>query len=125
MRPAPLPLALALALLLAGPAVSAAAPAQLTLALPGDAEIRTVAYDCDGGAAMQVTYINAAPNFLAVIPVGDGTQIFAAVLSASGAKYAAGNFVWWTKGPDADWYDLTQGEDAAPAFSCHEHNETP
>ncbi len=123
MRPAPIPLALAA--LLAGPAAAAAAPAQLSLAIPGDAEIRTVAYDCDGAPGIEVTYINAAPNFLAVIPVGEESHIFTTVLSASGAKYASGSLVWWTKGPDADWYDLTQGEDAAPEFSCHEHNETP
>ncbi len=116
---------LATAGLLSGPALAAETAAQVELSIGGDAEIKTVTYDCEGIPSFAVQYINAAPNFLAIIPVQDETYIFTTVLSASGARYASGNFVWWTKGPNADWYDLTQGEDAPPVFSCSEHNQTP
>ena len=116
---------LAATALLSGPVLAAETAAQVELAIGGGAEIRTVTYDCEGIPSFDVQYINAAPNFLAVIPVQEQTYIFTTVLSASGARYVAGNFVWWTKGPNADWYDLTQGEDAPPVFSCAEHNQTP
>ena len=47
------------------------------------------------------------------------------MISASGARYAAANYVWWTRGPDAELYDLTLGEDSAPILTCAEHIQTP
>lgn len=117
--------ALATLPLLASPVAAAETSAQINLMIPGDAEVKTVTYDCEGIPSFDVQYVNAAPNFLAIIPVQEQTYIFTTVLSASGARYASGNFVWWTKGPNADWYDLTKGEDAPPDFSCTEHNQTP
>lgn len=117
--------ALAATTLLSAPAAAAETAAQVELAIGGNAEIKTVTYDCEGIPSFDVQYINAAPNFLAIIPVQEETYIFTTVLSASGARYASGNFVWWTKGPNADWYDLSKGEDAPPDFTCTEHNQTP
>jgi membrane-bound inhibitor of C-type lysozyme len=116
---------LATAGLLSGPALAAETAAHVELSIGGNAETRTVTYDCEGISSFDVQYINAAPNFLAIIPVQEETYIFTAVLAASGVRYVAGNFVWWTKGSDADWYDLTKGDDAPPDFSCSEHNQTP
>jgi len=112
---------------------SIAAPAMaqssffLGLDIAGDAERRIVRYDCGEapGESFDVQFINAAPNFLAFVPVAGETFLFASVISASGARYAAANYVWWTKGPDAELYDLTLGEDAAPILSCAEHIQTP
>lgn len=99
----------------------------LGLDIAGDAERRIIRYDCGEapGESFDVQYINAAPNFLAFVPVSGETYLFASVISASGARYAAANYVWWTKGPDAELYDLTLGEDAAPILSCAEHIQTP
>jgi membrane-bound inhibitor of C-type lysozyme len=107
------------------PALAAETSFQLGLAIKGNAEFKTVTYDCEGIPSFDVEYINAAPNFLAVIPVQAVTYVFTAVTAASGVKYVAGNFVWWTKGTDAEWYDVTQGDDAPPAFKCSEHIQTP
>lgn len=99
---------------------------QLGLSIKGDAGRTIVNYDCEGGPSpLQVEYINAAPNFLALVPVEGETYVFAAVIAASGVRYVAANYVWWTKGTDAEWYDLTQGEDAPPVFACSENIQTP
>lgn len=93
----------------------------------GDFERRTVLYDCSDGEPFDVIYLNAAPNFLALVPIADepAFRVFAAVESASGARYAAGHFIWWTKGAEASLYDTTLGEDAAAILTCAEMNNTP
>ena len=108
-----------------------AAPAQaqtsfmLGLSISGDAERKLVRYDCEGAESFDVEYINAAPNFLAFVPYDGQTYLMTSVLAASGARYAAANYVWWSKGTDAELYDITQGDDAAPILSCSEHIQTP
>jgi membrane-bound inhibitor of C-type lysozyme len=42
-----------------------------------------------------VEYLNGAGNSLAVVPVGGNSMIFANVVSGSGARYAAGQYIWW------------------------------
>lgn len=122
--------AIAATLMLSGaaaaqPVVSARSAIEITLAAESPAEKNVVDYECEGLEPFRVEYINAAPNFLAIVPVNDETLIFSAVLSASGARYAAANWVWWTSGPEASLYDLTQGEDAEPVATCFEINMTP
>lgn len=90
-----------------------------------DAERRTIRYTCEGVEPFSVEYVNAEPNFFALVPIEGRTLIMAAVLSASGARYAAGPYAWWTRGPEADLYDLTLGEDADPIATCSEFTETP
>ena len=110
-------------------ALSAPAAAQtsftLGLAIAGDADRKLTRYDCEGADSFDVEYVNAAPNFLALLPVNGETYLFTLVLAASGAKYAAANYVWWTKGPEASLYDLSPGEDAPPILTCSEHIQTP
>ncbi|MEQ1901302.1 MAG: MliC family protein [Devosia sp.] len=109
----------------------AAVETSVTLSLGGNAERKAVTYDCESHAPLVVTYVNAAPNFLAIMPVtNDETGqtddvIFASVIAASGAKYEAGQFIWWSKGSDATLHDVTEGLDAAPLLSCVERVETP
>ncbi|HZH50543.1 MAG TPA: MliC family protein [Microvirga sp.] len=93
--------------------------ADIVLRLPqGPSVTRTVVtYACEGRAPMRVEYINAGPNALAVVPLTDGTLVFVNVLSGSGARYASGPYIWWTKGAKADLYDQRQGESAKP-ISC-------
>jgi membrane-bound inhibitor of C-type lysozyme len=95
------------------------------VALSGDAEIKNTSYDCGTAGKLAVQYVNASPNFLAVIPIKDQTLLFVNTISASGAKYESGQYVWWNKGADATLSDITEGLDAAPVMSCSEENDTP
>ena len=97
----------------------------LGLSISGDAERKLVRYDCEGAESFDVEYINAAPNFLAFVPVDGQTYLMTSVIAASGARYAAANYVWWSKGTDAELYDISQGEDAPAILSCAEHIQTP
>ena len=77
----------------------------LTIHLKGTQPLtrKTVQYQCDAqGAAMglpatafPVEYINGAGNSLVVVPVHEASLIFANVNSGSGARYAAGQYIWW------------------------------
>ncbi|WP_134438727.1 lysozyme inhibitor, partial [Pseudomonas aeruginosa] len=82
------------------------------LALPGDAKLdtRSVDYKCENGRKFTVQYLNKGDNSLAVVPVSDNsTLVFSNVISASGAKYAAGQYIWWTKGEEATLYGDWKG----------------
>jgi len=82
-----------------------AAATDLTIHLRGSAPIRRAAvqYRCDAqgaemglpAAAFSVEYINGAGNSLAVLPIRGKSLIFANVISGSGARYAAGEYIWW------------------------------
>jgi membrane-bound inhibitor of C-type lysozyme len=98
----------------------------ITLGATGDFDRKTVNYGCEGDVDhLAVDYINAAPNYLSLLPLDGSTLLFNTVLAASGAKYAAGKYVWWNKGTEASLYDLTQGPNAKPVLTCSELNETP
>jgi membrane-bound inhibitor of C-type lysozyme len=97
---------------------------QVVLALTGDAQIHTVRYECDGLAEpFAVEYVNAQPNFLAIVPVGGAHVVFVNVTAASGARYVAGQYEWWTRGSEATFADVQQ-PDAEPV-ACLEMTETP
>jgi membrane-bound inhibitor of C-type lysozyme len=73
---------------------------------------KTVRYQCDAkGAAMglpagafAVEYINGAGNSLVVIPVHETSLILANVMSGSGARYAAGPYIWWDAQGSVNFY---------------------
>ena len=109
----------------AAPSFAQAVQSGLTLSLGGDAEQHSTAYDCGEFGQLSVDYINAAPNFLALVPYEGKTLIFTAVLAASGVRYASGNYEWWTKGAEATFHDLTAAEDAPPLATCAEITNTP
>lgn len=100
-------------------ATTAAMASTVTLELPGEAKVEPnlIAYKC-GDQAVKAEYINAGDNSLAVLTIGDQTVVAVTVLSASGARYAGQQFIWWTNGDNADLYDLTKGEDAPATLSC-------
>ena len=77
---------------------------------------RSVAtYQCEGGQELGVAYMNTDnQQSFAVIRLGGRHLVLVNVLAGSGARYAADKYVWWTKGPEGNLYDLTQGEDAQP-----------
>jgi membrane-bound inhibitor of C-type lysozyme len=82
--------------------------------------MRTTAhYDCAGNTA-EVDYINVEPDHLAVVPVEGKKRIFVLVMSGSGARYASGQYIWWSKGNEASLYDETKGADAPPVLTCTE-----
>jgi membrane-bound inhibitor of C-type lysozyme len=108
------------------PVPTATSAVTITLGTTGDFERKSVTYGCAGEIdSLTVDYINAAPNYLAMIPLDGTVLVFNTVLSASGAKYAAGKYVWWNKGEESDLYDLTQGANAKPLLACNETNNTP
>ncbi len=97
--------------------------AQLVLNLNSNFERNRVEYHCEGLEPFAVDFINAAPNFLALVPVAGEKRVFVSVLSGSGAKYVSGQYEFWTKGGEATLTDL-QADPQAPV-SCSEANETP
>lgn len=101
-----------------------AAPAvatEVTLSLDAaDVERNAVAYRCTGAPAMTVEYVNAGDNALALVPIDGRPLVFVTVLSGSGARYASGPYIWWTKGREASLFDQRNGEDAAPTATCEE-----
>jgi len=103
------------------PTISSAA--DITNRLPQAASVtrNTVRYACEGLPPIRVEYINAGSNALAVVPVSGEAMVFANVLSGSGARYAAGPYIWWTKGAGADLYDQRQGDNAKP-ITCQQTN---
>jgi membrane-bound inhibitor of C-type lysozyme len=90
----------------------------LTLDATSDIERRTIIYQCDNGDGFRVQYINAAPNFLAIVPVEGETHIYATTISASGARYVSGPYEWWDTGDEATLRDLRSGEDEPPLATC-------
>jgi membrane-bound inhibitor of C-type lysozyme len=105
------------------PAVSASLT--LTLESTGNIERSVVNYLCDDDSALSVHYINAAPNFLALVPVEGEALVFVSTVSASGARYVSGPYQWWSHQGEATLRDLTQDEDAEPLATCTEASNTP
>lgn len=109
----------------AAPLPAATASLTLTLESTGDIERTVSTYQCSNGETLSVQYINAAPNFLAIVPVGGEHHVFATTLSGSGARYVSGPFEWWSKGEEATLRDLMQDEDADPLATCTASVNTP
>ena len=107
------------------PVPTASASLTLTLDSPGNIERSVINYLCEDEQALGVQYINAAPNFLAVVPVDGQNLVFASTISASGARYVSGPYEWWSHQGEATLRDLTQGEDAEPIAACTEASNTP
>jgi len=84
---------------------AAAMATDLTIHLKGSQPMsrRVIRYQCDAqGAKMglpsgtfPVEYLNGAGNSLAIVPVNGNSLIFANVVAGSGARYAAGEYIWW------------------------------
>ena len=107
-------------------ASASAATAQATLSIPlkiGTTDsVLSQTYACGDAKAFAVQYVNAGANALAILPIDGEERLFVNVVSASGAKYVSGAYVWWTKGDTATLEnEMTQGslqecksQDAAP-----------
>ncbi|WP_372802095.1 MliC family protein [Paracoccus seriniphilus] len=73
----------------------------LTVDLGPTDQVTAGTYTCGAGETIPVRYVNAGPNALAILPVDGEERIFVNVVSASGARYASGAHVWWSKGDSA------------------------
>ena len=107
------------------PTPRASASLTLTLESAGNIERAVTSYLCDDDSALSVHYINAAPNFLAIVPVDGEALVFASTVSASGARYVSGPYEWWSHQGEATLRDLMQDEDAEPLATCTEASNTP
>lgn len=109
----------------ASPAL-AAVDLNVGINLTGDVQIVTAIYGCgEGTEPLTVKYINAQPNFFAIVPIEGEDVVMVNVVSASGAKYVSGMWEWWNKGSDGSLHNVTEGLDAAPVLTCSENVQTP
>lgn len=115
-----------LAVLCAGPALAVESSMQIVLELQGNAQRDVLTYECEElPDLITVDYVNAAPTFLAFVPVNGEKLLFVSVLSGSGVRYASGQYEWSTKGAEATLIDLTAEEGATPMATCLEQTLTP
>ena len=78
----------------------------------------TFSYTCANSKTFKVTYLNAANGqSFALVPVEGRKLLFVGVIAASGVKYVADRYTWWTKGPGADLYDVTSDASPKPVLS--------
>ena len=94
-----------------------AAEITITTSSHEDVQRSRIVYDC-GGRGIPVEYINTGPVSLAVLEIDGETVVASNVFAASGAKYAGGPYVWWTKGDAADLYDVMKGGMEAEPVRC-------
>lgn len=107
-------------LLVSGAAHAQQAQPQITLTLGAspEATIHSSTYKCGDKASFQASYVNADPNFLAIVPVEGKSTVFVSAISGSGARYTSGRYEWWTKGNAAVLRDLTGEEGSPPLLEC-------
>ena len=83
--------------------VAAAADLNIPLGKEASVERLTAEFRCDAegvklglpAGPFIVEYINGGGNSLAVLPIHEKPMIFANVMAADGARYAAGRYIWW------------------------------
>jgi membrane-bound inhibitor of C-type lysozyme len=118
--------AIAGVVLIAGTGVSVVAE-DLSVRLPGvDVTRIHASFECgaDGVALglpagpFTVEYLNAGENHLAVLPIHGQALVFANVISGSGARYAAGRYIWWDAGARGVTL-YADGIDGHPKAECH------
>ena len=68
----------------------------------------TVFYDC-AGREVEANYINAGDVSLVTLLIGEEFVVAANVIAASGARYSGGQYIWWTKGDEAQLVDFRNG----------------
>ncbi len=102
-------------------ATLAASAAEITIKLPDHAEVSTISvlYKC-GEKDVPVTYYNADDIALAALELEDETVVASNVISGSGARYAGGVYIWWTKGNTANLYNLMDDPGEEKPTSCVE-----
>ncbi|MBV8046342.1 MAG: MliC family protein [Paludibacterium sp.] len=83
-------------------------------------ETLTLQYLCAGSKPLKVRYLTGhnGQHFALLAAQPGKPLLFVQTIAASGVKYQADHFIWWTKGPQGDLYDVTRGPDATPLLSC-------
>jgi membrane-bound inhibitor of C-type lysozyme len=69
-----------------------------------------VQYQCAGGKSLSVRYFNSDDNHLALLRVQGKSLLFVTTVAASGARYVAQQYEWWSKGNEGTLRDTLQGE---------------
>jgi membrane-bound inhibitor of C-type lysozyme len=101
-----------------GFAAQAAMAGEIVIPVEGEVDDLTVTYDC-AGEDFPVRYVNAGPSIALAVFAVEGEQIVAAItVSASGARYQGGRYIWWTRGEEASLFDVMEGPDAEPIATC-------
>lgn len=92
-------------LALAMTATAGAAAAEATLSIPLElgtsGNVQSETYSCGDGDPFPVQFVNSGANALAIMEIDGEERIFVNVVSGSGARYASGPYIWWTKGNTA------------------------
>ncbi|VBB13160.1 MliC family protein [Burkholderia stabilis] len=107
------------ALALAGTAVSVAHAAQLTVEeIDADARQQTVYQCANQKQSVRVSYWLAGNGqSFALVPVNGRQLLFVDTVSASGARYQAGRYTWWTKGKEASLRDEIADQSSPPLLA--------
>ncbi|KVM48889.1 hypothetical protein WJ58_25985 [Burkholderia ubonensis] len=107
------------ALALAGLSVSAAQAAQLTVEeIDADARQNAVYQCASQKQPVRVSYwLPGNGQSFALVPVNGQRLLFVDTVSASGVRYQAGRYTWWTKGKEATLRDEIADEKAPPLLS--------
>lgn len=94
---------------------------ELVIPLPNDTTVEKVEtlYQC-AADKVEAVYFNAGEISLVRLGLKDGVTVAANVISGSGAKYQGGIYVWWSKGEEADLYDLMADPEMKKPVHCVE-----
>ncbi|WP_019219287.1 MliC family protein [Bartonella florencae] len=101
----------------------------LVIEVPDDPEPTTTVavYQCETGTSkerVEATYLNAG-NISLVDFKWKGKRIIASnVISASGARYVAGPYIWWSKADEATFYDLRNDPEEKNSIHCVKEQKT-
>ncbi|MGP4726118.1 MliC family protein [Agrobacterium deltaense] len=94
---------------------------ELVIPLPNNTTVEKVetVYQC-AADKVEAVYFNAGEISLVRLGLKDGVTVAANVISGSGAKYQGGIYVWWSKGEEADLYDLMADPEMKKPVHCVE-----
>ncbi|MBW9071439.1 MliC family protein [Agrobacterium deltaense] len=94
---------------------------ELVIPLPNDTTVEKVetVYQC-AADKVEAVYFNAGEISLVRLGLKNGVTVAANVISGSGAKYQGGIYVWWSKGEEADLYDLMVDPEMKKPVHCVE-----
>jgi membrane-bound inhibitor of C-type lysozyme len=99
-------------------AVQSARAMPLTVPQIQTASTQSTRYDCRDGKSVTVQYTTTRNRqSFAALTVDGRKLLFVNVIAGSGAKYAADQYVWWTKGPQANLYDEMAAKDSPPLLA--------
>ncbi len=74
-------------------------------------------YQC-GSDKVEAVYFNAGDISLVRLGLKSGVTVAANVISGSGARYESGVYVWWSKGDEADLYDVMADPEMKQPTHC-------